>query len=304
MRLPGRGEAAAGHVAALPAGRPGGPRPVLVAAGGRRRGRGLRRRGRPARRDRRVDREAPALGRPGGDVPFGWAGLQLPDGAGRTFAAGDLRVHHRVPRRGRQVRGDAGRPEVRPDGGSAVRRRPARDRDRAAGARPAAEDDLPPRRADRRPGGDQLVPDLLGRARRRRQGDAVRDGRRRAVRRVPQAPREPDRAALPQGAVRGPLRPVESLVDRLPVASATRGYRSVRFAKRFLSFAGLPEETAFRRSYTMYDQAELLSLLEPRPGPRRSTTSSPSTRTPTTTSRSTTSSTACAWPTRGCSCRG
>jgi asparagine synthase (glutamine-hydrolysing) len=58
-------------------------------------------------------------------------------------------------------------------------------------------------------------------------------------------------------------RPVESLVDRLPVASARRGYRSVRFAKRFLSFAGLPEETAFRRSYTMYDEAELAGLLNP-----------------------------------------
>jgi len=58
-------------------------------------------------------------------------------------------------------------------------------------------------------------------------------------------------------------RPVQSLVDRLPVATAKRGYRSVRFAKRFLSFAGLPEETAFRRSYTMYDQPELLALLNP-----------------------------------------
>jgi asparagine synthase (glutamine-hydrolysing) len=62
------------------------------------------------------------------------------------------------------------------------------------------------------------------------------------------------------GAVR---RPVHSLVDRLPVASARRGYRSVRFAKRFLSFADLPEETAFRRSYTMYDRAELAALVSP-----------------------------------------
>lgn len=58
-------------------------------------------------------------------------------------------------------------------------------------------------------------------------------------------------------------RPVESLVDRLPVATSKRGFRSVRFAKRFLSFAELPEETAFRRSYTMYDQAELVGLLNP-----------------------------------------
>lgn len=60
--------------------------------------------------------------------------------------------------------------------------------------------------------------------------------------------------------VRGPVR---SVVDRLPVATSRRGYRSVRFAKRFLSFADLPEETAFRRSYTMYDQWELLDLLSP-----------------------------------------
>ena len=64
--------------------------------------------------------------------------------------------------------------------------------------------------------------------------------------------------------VPAPLRrPIHAAVDRLPVASASRGYRSVRFAKRFLSFADLPEETAFRRSYTMYDRAELLALVNP-----------------------------------------
>jgi len=56
---------------------------------------------------------------------------------------------------------------------------------------------------------------------------------------------------------------ISGVVGRLPVASANRGYRSVRFAKRFLSFAELPEETAFRRSYTMYDRAELLDLVSP-----------------------------------------
>ncbi|MGW8375283.1 asparagine synthase (glutamine-hydrolyzing) [Streptomyces sp. ODS28] len=56
---------------------------------------------------------------------------------------------------------------------------------------------------------------------------------------------------------------LSAAVDRLPVASARRGYRSVRFAKRFLSFADLPEETAFRRSYTMYDRNELLALIDP-----------------------------------------
>lgn len=58
-------------------------------------------------------------------------------------------------------------------------------------------------------------------------------------------------------------RAARSAVDRLPVATSRRGLRSVRFAKRFLSFADLPEETAFRRSYTMYDRLELLGLLNP-----------------------------------------
>ncbi|MFJ4981952.1 asparagine synthase (glutamine-hydrolyzing) [Streptomyces coeruleorubidus] len=58
-------------------------------------------------------------------------------------------------------------------------------------------------------------------------------------------------------------RGLSGAVDRLPVATSRRGYRSVRFAKRFLSFADLPEETAFRRSYTMYDQEELLALVAP-----------------------------------------
>lgn len=66
-----------------------------------------------------------------------------------------------------------------------------------------------------------------------------------------------------QGVPQAVRRPLRSAVDRLPVATSRRGYRSVRFAKRFLSFADLPEETAFRRSYTMYDRLELLDLLSP-----------------------------------------
>jgi asparagine synthase (glutamine-hydrolysing) len=62
------------------------------------------------------------------------------------------------------------------------------------------------------------------------------------------------------GVVRAPVR---AGVDRLPVAGATRGYRSVRFAKRFLSFAELAEQEAFRRSYTLYDRAELAGLIHP-----------------------------------------
>ncbi|MGA6161390.1 asparagine synthase (glutamine-hydrolyzing) [Amycolatopsis magusensis] len=58
-------------------------------------------------------------------------------------------------------------------------------------------------------------------------------------------------------------RSIGSVVDRLPVATSKRGLRTVRFAKKFLSFAELPEETAFRRSYTMYDRAEIAGLLNP-----------------------------------------
>ena len=57
----------------------------------------------------------------------------------------------------------------------------------------------------------------------------------------------------------GMVRPV---VDRLPVASRRRGYRSVRWAKRFLDFADLDEESAFRRSYTHYGVGELRGLVD------------------------------------------
>ena len=56
-------------------------------------------------------------------------------------------------------------------------------------------------------------------------------------------------------------------VDRLPVAAAGRGLRYSRWAKRFLSFAELPEEAAFRRSYSLYDPAELMALLDPELAP-------------------------------------
>jgi asparagine synthase (glutamine-hydrolysing) len=57
-------------------------------------------------------------------------------------------------------------------------------------------------------------------------------------------------------------------VNRLPVAAGGRGLRYSRWAKRFLSFAELPEEAAFRRSYTLYDPVELTALLNPDLGPR------------------------------------
>ena len=62
--------------------------------------------------------------------------------------------------------------------------------------------------------------------------------------------------AIPRTAVR-------SAVNRLPVSVAGRGLRYPRWAKRFLTFAELPEEPRFRRSYTLYDPAELVGLISP-----------------------------------------
>jgi asparagine synthase (glutamine-hydrolysing) len=56
---------------------------------------------------------------------------------------------------------------------------------------------------------------------------------------------------------------VRSTVERLPVSAAGRGLRYPRWAKRFLTFAELPEEPRFRRSYTLYDPGELAALLSP-----------------------------------------
>ncbi|TCO52080.1 asparagine synthase (glutamine-hydrolysing) [Kribbella antiqua] len=63
------------------------------------------------------------------------------------------------------------------------------------------------------------------------------------------------------GALRNGL--VGPAVRRLPVTVAGRGLRYARWAKRFETFANLPEETAFRRSYTMYDGDQLAGLLSP-----------------------------------------
>jgi asparagine synthase (glutamine-hydrolysing) len=56
---------------------------------------------------------------------------------------------------------------------------------------------------------------------------------------------------------------IEPIVNALPVASAARGYRWARWAKRFVQFASLEEEAAYRRSYTYYDETELCGLLAP-----------------------------------------
>ena len=62
---------------------------------------------------------------------------------------------------------------------------------------------------------------------------------------------------------------MRSAVDRLPVSVGGRGLRYARWAKRFLTFADLPEEPTFRRSYTLYDPDELAGLRRPRPRPAR-----------------------------------
>ena len=58
-------------------------------------------------------------------------------------------------------------------------------------------------------------------------------------------------------------RSTNSIVERLPVTAAGRGLRHARWAKRFVTFAELPEEAAFRRSYSLYAPPELAALLSP-----------------------------------------
>jgi asparagine synthase (glutamine-hydrolysing) len=65
------------------------------------------------------------------------------------------------------------------------------------------------------------------------------------------------------GAVRGPAR---FAVNALPVSIGDRGLRYPRWAKRFMTFAELPEEARFRRSYTLYDPQALTALVGPELG--------------------------------------
>ena len=64
---------------------------------------------------------------------------------------------------------------------------------------------------------------------------------------------------LPAGARAG----VRSAVERVPVSVGGRGLRYARWAKRFLTFADLPEEPRFRRSYTLCDPDDLAALVSP-----------------------------------------
>ena len=54
-----------------------------------------------------------------------------------------------------------------------------------------------------------------------------------------------------------------NLVRRAPVAIGDRGIKATRWAQRFVNFASLPEEAAFRRSYTHYGRDEFQSLRSP-----------------------------------------
>jgi asparagine synthase (glutamine-hydrolysing) len=67
------------------------------------------------------------------------------------------------------------------------------------------------------------------------------------------------------GAVRWPAR---LAVNSLPVSIGDRGLRYPRWAKRFMTFAELPEEARFRRSYTLYDPEALAGLVGPELGVR------------------------------------
>jgi asparagine synthase (glutamine-hydrolysing) len=56
---------------------------------------------------------------------------------------------------------------------------------------------------------------------------------------------------------------VRFAVNQAPASVQGRGLRYARWAKRFLTFAELPEEPRFRRSYTLYDPDDLAGLLSP-----------------------------------------
>jgi asparagine synthase (glutamine-hydrolysing) len=57
--------------------------------------------------------------------------------------------------------------------------------------------------------------------------------------------------------------PARVAVGAMPVSVGGRGLRYPRWAKRFMTFAELEEETRFRRSYTLYDPDDLADLISP-----------------------------------------
>lgn len=57
-------------------------------------------------------------------------------------------------------------------------------------------------------------------------------------------------------------KPIETVVGILPVKIGNRGFKFGRWAKRFISFANLPVDEAYMRSYSYYDSKELKELLK------------------------------------------
>ena len=68
---------------------------------------------------------------------------------------------------------------------------------------------------------------------------------------------------LPPAARASSEAPARAAVDAMPVSIGNRGLRYPRWAKRFMTFAELPEEARFRRSYTLYDPEDLTALVGP-----------------------------------------
>jgi asparagine synthase (glutamine-hydrolysing) len=56
---------------------------------------------------------------------------------------------------------------------------------------------------------------------------------------------------------------IKTIINHLPVKIGRSGIRLVRWAKRFLRFADLPFEKAYRQSYSYYNDIELKKLLTP-----------------------------------------
>lgn len=56
---------------------------------------------------------------------------------------------------------------------------------------------------------------------------------------------------------------VSRLVNFLPVKIFNRGFKLGRWAKRFMSFATMPVDKAYMRSYSYYDNEDLKALLKP-----------------------------------------
>ena len=99
-------------------------------------------------------------------------------------------------------------------------------------------------------------------------------------------------------------RSTNGVVERLPLTAAGRGLRYARWAKRFVTFAELPEEAAFRRSYSLYAPDELAAFLSPELQRRRRRLSLSNICRSTRTITCRTGSTACVWPIPECSSPG